>query len=68
MKETNNKTIAGTDIESVKRKNAQSGMSYNEAKEFLAKTTGGHGTWVYSDTDTKNVKQRNQQATENKSE
>jgi hypothetical protein len=30
-------TISGTNIEEVKQKNAQSGLSYNEAKELLAK-------------------------------
>lgn len=29
-------TIVGTDIEEVKRLNAQSGLSYNEAKQLLA--------------------------------
>lgn len=32
-----NKTVAGTDIEEVKRLNSQSGLSYNEAKILLAK-------------------------------
>lgn len=36
----NNKTIAGTDIEEVKKLNAQSGLSYNEAKMLLAKKKG----------------------------
>ncbi|WP_285858637.1 hypothetical protein [Neobacillus niacini] len=30
-------TIAGTDIEEVKRLNSQSGLSYNEVKQLLAK-------------------------------
>lgn len=30
-------TEVGTDIEEVKRQNANSGMSYNEVKEYLAK-------------------------------
>lgn len=54
-------TAAGTDIEAVKRSNAQSGMSYNEAKEFIARTTGGHGTAVYSDTNIEQVRKQNQQ-------
>lgn len=29
-------TVAGTDIEEVKRLNAQSGLTYNEAKQLLA--------------------------------
>ncbi|MBB5173349.1 hypothetical protein [Texcoconibacillus texcoconensis] len=34
------KTAAGTDIEEVKRLNAQSGLSYNEAKRVIAKNKG----------------------------
>jgi hypothetical protein len=30
-------TIVGTDIEEVKRLNSQSGLSYNQVKELLAK-------------------------------
>ncbi|WNS77688.1 hypothetical protein RRV45_11225 [Bacillus sp. DTU_2020_1000418_1_SI_GHA_SEK_038] len=30
-------TIAGTDIEEVKRLNSQSGLSYNEVKRMLAR-------------------------------
>lgn len=58
----NNKkyTVAGTDIDEVKRKNAQSGMSYNEVKAWLVKTTGGHGTSVYSDTDPKDIRKENE--------
>ncbi|WP_010096663.1 hypothetical protein [Ornithinibacillus scapharcae] len=33
-------TAAGTDIEEVKRRNAESGLSYNEVKALLAKTVG----------------------------
>lgn len=38
MKETTEKkfTSAGTDIEEVKRRNAQAGLSYNEVKKILA--------------------------------
>ena len=39
-------TVAGTNIEEVKRLNAQSGLSYNEVKELLARTTGGRGTKI----------------------
>ena len=49
------KTVSGTDIAEVKRKNAASGLSYNEIKALLAKT-GGHNTSVYSDTNTEQVK------------
>ncbi|WP_263491700.1 hypothetical protein [Bacillus sp. RAR_GA_16] len=34
------KTKSGTDIETVKRLNANSGLSYNQAKELLAKRMG----------------------------
>ncbi|MDM5335207.1 gamma-type small acid-soluble spore protein [Ureibacillus composti] len=50
-------TEAGTDIEEVKRKNAESGLSYKEVYELLAKT-GGHNTKVFSDTDTEEVKRK----------
>jgi len=49
-------TAAGTDINEVKQKNAQAGLSYNEVKALLAKG-GGHGTSIYSDTDIDEVKQ-----------
>ena len=46
---------SGTNIGEVKRKNAESGMSYNEVLEILAQT-GGHGTAAYSNTDTEKAK------------
>lgn len=61
--QTNGKyTVAGTDIEAIKEQSRRSGLSYNEAKEFIAKTTGGHGTNIYSDTDAEEVKRKNQQS------
>ena len=30
------RTIAGTDIEEVKRQNANSGLTYNQVKQYLA--------------------------------
>ena len=57
-------TVAGTNIDAVKRQNERSGMSYNEVKELLAKTTGGHGTGIYSDTNIEEVKRKNQQSME----
>lgn len=51
-------TVAGTDIQDVKRKNEDSGLSYNEVKELLARTTGGRGTSVYSNTDPEEVKKQ----------
>ena len=50
-------TSVGTDIAAVKRKNAASGLSYNEVKAMLAKT-GGHHTVVYSDTNNEQVKKQ----------
>lgn len=51
-----NFTFTGTDIDGVKRKIDESGMSYNEAKAYIARTTGGHNTNVFSDTDIEKVK------------
>jgi hypothetical protein len=53
-------TVAGTNIDAVKRQNERSGMSYNEVKELLARTTGGHGTRIYSDTNIEEVRRKNQ--------
>ncbi|MCR1835390.1 gamma-type small acid-soluble spore protein [Oceanobacillus caeni] len=50
-------TVAGTDIEEVKRKNAESGLSYNEVKALLA-STGGLETSVYSNTDVEEIKKK----------
>ncbi|WP_342512139.1 gamma-type small acid-soluble spore protein [Sporosarcina sp. FSL K6-1522] len=52
-------TEAGTDIEEVKRQNANSGPTYNEIKEILAKT-GGFGTAIYSDTSVNEARKKNQ--------
>ncbi|TMN21539.1 hypothetical protein FH966_01165 [Lentibacillus cibarius] len=43
-----------------------SGLTYNEAKEYIARTTGGHGTNIYSDTDVEEVRRKNQQSQNNK--
>ncbi|WP_099159135.1 gamma-type small acid-soluble spore protein [Virgibacillus ndiopensis] len=53
-------TVAGTNIDAVKRQNERSGMSYNEVKELIARTSGGHGTGIYSDTNIEEVKRKNQ--------
>ncbi|WP_156288921.1 gamma-type small acid-soluble spore protein [Oceanobacillus salinisoli] len=59
MEENNhNYTVTGTDIEEVKRKNAESGLSYNEVKALIANTTGGRGTSVYSDTNPQEVRKK----------
>lgn len=49
MNETNKQehgkyTVVGTDVEEVKRLNSQSGLSYNEAKELLARAYNERGT------------------------
>lgn len=41
-------TVSGTNIEEVKRNNAQSGLTYNEVKQLLAKTTGTKDEGSYS--------------------
>lgn len=63
MNQNNNDkfTVVGTDIEEVKKLNAQSGLSYNEAKEVLARMTGGHGTASNSGTDFEEIRRNNQQ-------
>jgi hypothetical protein len=59
-------TETGTDIEQVKKLNEQSGMSYNEAKAYIARTTGGRGTGIYSNTDAKSVRKKNQHGSQNR--
>jgi phage terminase large subunit len=59
MKISKKFTEAGTDIEEVKRQNANSGLSYNEVKEILAHT-GGKGTAQFSDTDPEQVRKANE--------
>lgn len=51
-----NVTIAGTNVGKVKWLNENSGLTYNEVKEQIAKT-GGMGTAAYSDTDPEEVRQ-----------
>lgn len=50
-------TSVGTDIDEVKRKNAEADLSYNEVKKLLAQS-GGVGTAIYSDTNKEEVKQQ----------
>lgn len=57
-------TVTGTNIDAVKRQNERSGMSYKEVQELLARTTGGRGTAIYSDTNIEKVKEQNQQSTD----
>lgn len=48
------------DIEAIKHQSRKSGLTYNEAKEYIARTTGGKNTYIYSDTDQEAVKQKNE--------
>lgn len=61
-KENQKYTVAGTDIEAIREQARRSGLSYNEAIEWIAKTTGGRGTHIYSDTDVEAVKKQNEQS------
>ncbi len=51
-----NNNTSGTDVFHIKNKNAHSGMTYNEVKEYIARTTGGHDTKIYSNTNVDEVK------------
>ncbi|MEI3606308.1 hypothetical protein SPD48_11435 [Pseudogracilibacillus sp. SE30717A] len=55
-------TEVGTDIEAIREQARRSGLSYNEAIEWIAKTTGGRGTNVYSDTNVEAVKKQIEQS------
>jgi hypothetical protein len=48
-------TVAGTDIEEVKRRNAAYGLSYKEVMAEIART-GGRGTRNFSNTNVDEVK------------
>lgn len=64
--ETVEKEEQKTNIEALKEQARKSGLSYNEAIAYIAKTTGGHGTNIYSDTDVDAVKMKNEQSENNK--
>jgi len=69
MKQDDKKyTVVGTDIELIKEQARKSGLSYNEAKEWIAKTTGGRGTHIYSITNVEEVKRQNEQSSNNELE
>ena len=53
-------TVSGTNIDEVKRNNAQSGLTYNEVKELLAQTTGNEDEGSYSQSDISEVKNNHQ--------
>lgn len=58
-------TVVGTNIKEVKSQNESSGMSYNEVKAWLAKTSGGRGTGIYSATDDQDGKKSIQNSKNN---
>lgn len=66
MKKSDYIAPSGTNIDAVKRQNARSGLSYNEVKQQLAETTGGHDTARYSDTDIQAVQQQNNRSEQGK--
>ncbi|MFC4557748.1 hypothetical protein ACFO3D_05940 [Virgibacillus kekensis] len=53
--------------EEILEQSRRSGLTYNEAKEFIARTSVGRGTNIYSDTNAQEVKQKNEQSMRNKS-
>lgn len=62
MEKNHKYTMAGTDSEVVKEQARKSGLSYNEAKKWIAQQTGGRDTHIYSDTDTDTVRGKNIQS------
>ncbi|MDY0407484.1 hypothetical protein ACFFIS_10460 [Virgibacillus soli] len=48
------------DIAALQKKARESGLTYNEAIAYIAQTTGGRGTNIYSDTDIDAVKRKNE--------
>lgn len=63
-----NSEYSGVDSEAMIEQARKSGLSYNEAKEWIAKTTGGRDTHIYSDTDVEAVRKQNEQSEMNKSD
>lgn len=61
MVESNNQN---TDIEAMRAQAQRSGLSYNQAKAYIAMTSGGRGTNIYSDTNVEEVRKQNQEAEE----
>lgn len=45
-----------------RQQDEQREMSYREAEEWIAATTGGHGTAKYSNTDAKEVQRKNEES------
>lgn len=51
-------TVSGTNIEEVKRNNANSGLTYNQVKELLAKKFGTTDPAYYSQTEIAAIKRK----------
>ena len=51
-------TVSGTNIEEVKRNNENSGLTYTQVKELLAKTTGTQDAGNYSQTEIAAIKRK----------
>lgn len=61
-----NEGKSNIDMESMKDLARKTGLSYNEAKEWIAEKTGGKYTRKYSDTDIEAVKRQNEQSEQNR--
>ncbi|MDS9471381.1 gamma-type small acid-soluble spore protein [Sporosarcina pasteurii] len=57
------KNFTDTNIEEVKKLNANSGLSFNEVLAEIART-GGKGTAIYSDTNPEQVRKANRPTTD----
>ncbi|MDY0406794.1 hypothetical protein P5G51_016785 [Virgibacillus sp. 179-BFC.A HS] len=53
------------DLAALQAQAQRSGLTYNQAKVYIAKTTGGHGTNIYSDTNVEEVKRQNSESEAN---
>jgi|GEM_PF-2974572 len=62
MDESNKQSAANTNLETLQAQAQRSGLSYNQAKAYIAMTSGGRGTNIYSDTNVEEVRKQNQQA------
>lgn len=51
-------TVSGTDIEEVKRNNENSGLTYSQVKELLAKKSGTKDMGSFSQTEIAAVKRK----------
>lgn len=66
MTENNESQYSAERMRALKEQARKSGLTYNEAIEWIARKTGGHGTHIYSDTDVEAVKEQITQSELNK--